>query len=75
MDCLYASAYDNSQTGDSTDWTICARLVGDTRKSMTEEELKEREREHQKDLERLRRFRPMDDAFMRCLFRDNMPLA
>ena len=51
MDCLYASAYDNSQTGDSTDWTICARLVGDTRKSMTEEELKEREREHQKDLE------------------------
>ena len=42
---------------------------------MTEEELKEREREHQKDLERLRRFRPMDDAFMRCLFRDNMPLA
>ena len=42
---------------------------------MTEEELKEKESEHQEDLERLRRFRPMDDAFMRCLFRDNMPLA
>ena len=42
---------------------------------MTEEELKEKEREHLKDLERLRKFRPMDDTFMRCLFRDNLPLA
>ena len=29
----------------------------------------------QKDLERLRSFRPMDDDFMRCLFKDNIPLA
>lgn len=35
----------------------------------------QREREHQKDLERLRLLRPMDDDFMRCLFKDNIPLA
>ena len=33
------------------------------------------EQKHQKDLERLRGFRPMDDDFMRCLFKDNIPLA
>lgn len=33
------------------------------------------EQKHQKDLERLRRLRPMDDDFMRCLFKDNIPLA
>ena len=33
------------------------------------------EQKRQKDLERLRRFRPMDDDFMRCLFKDNVPLA
>ena len=42
---------------------------------MTEEELREQEREHQEDLARLRGFRPIDDTFMRCLFRDNLPLA
>ena len=30
---------------------------------------------HQKDLERLKALRPMDDDFMRCLFKDNIPLA
>jgi len=30
---------------------------------------------HQQDLERLRRLRPIDDDFMRCLFKDNIPLA
>ena len=35
----------------------------------------QRERDHQKDLERLRLLRPMDDDFMRCLFKDNIPLA
>ena len=30
---------------------------------------------HQEDLQRLRGFRPIDDTFMRCLFRDNLPLA
>lgn len=34
-----------------------------------------RERYHQEDLQRLRGFRPIDDTFMRCLFRDNLPLA
>ena len=33
------------------------------------------EQKHQKDLERLRMLRPMDDDFMRCLFKDNIPLA
>ena len=33
------------------------------------------ERYHQEDLQRLRGFRPIDDTFMRCLFRDNLPLA
>ena len=30
---------------------------------------------HQKDLQRLRDLRPIDDDFMRCLFKDNIPLA
>lgn len=33
------------------------------------------ERFHEEDLQRLRGFRPIDDTFMRCLFRDNLPLA
>lgn len=33
------------------------------------------EQKRQKDLERPRSFRPMDDDFMRCLFKDNIPLA
>lgn len=39
----------------------------------TEQQRKERER--QEDLQRLRGFRPIDDDFMRCLFKDNIPLA
>lgn len=31
--------------------------------------------EHQKDLQRLRGLRPIDDDFMRCLFKDNIPLV
>lgn len=44
------------------------RLVNET-----EQQIKERER--QEDLQRLRDFRPIDDDFMRCLFKDNIPLA
>lgn len=33
------------------------------------------EQEHQRDLQRLRGLRPIDDDFMRCLFKDNLPLA
>jgi len=33
------------------------------------------EQKRRKDLERLRGFRPMDDDFMRCLFKDNIPLV
>ena len=33
------------------------------------------EQKRQKDLERLRSLRPIDDDFMRCLFKDNIPLA
>ena len=39
----------------------------------TQEERKARER--QEDLIRLRGLRPLDDDFMRCIFRDNIPLA
>ncbi len=34
-----------------------------------------RERELKEDLERLEGLRPIDDDFMRCLFKDNKPLA
>ena len=33
------------------------------------------EQQHQEDLQRLRNLRPIDDDFMRCLFKDNIPLA
>ncbi|MBR1560940.1 MAG: PD-(D/E)XK nuclease family transposase [Clostridia bacterium] len=33
------------------------------------------DRERQADLARLRGLRPIDDDFMRCIFRDNVPLA
>ena len=33
------------------------------------------DQKRQQDLERLRRLRPIDDDFMRCLFKDNVPLA
>ena len=33
------------------------------------------ERKHQEDLQRLRMLRPIDDDFMRCLFKDNKPLV
>ena len=33
------------------------------------------EKRHREDLERLKRFRPIDDTFMRGLFKDNVPLA
>lgn len=42
---------------------------------MTSAELQRKEREHQEDLQRLRGFRPIDDNFMRCLLRENIPLA
>lgn len=33
------------------------------------------EQKHQEDLQRLRGLRPIDDDFMRCLFKDNIPLV
>ena len=42
---------------------------------MIETEQQRREREHHEDLQRLRGFRPIDDDFMRGLFRKNIPLA
>lgn len=42
---------------------------------MQETEEQKRERRHREDLERLRGFRPIDDTFMRGLFKDNIPLA
>lgn len=37
--------------------------------------INETEHRRQQDLERLRSLRPIDDDFMRCLFKDNIPLA
>ena len=42
---------------------------------MQETEQQRKERERQEDLARLRGLRPMDDDFMRCIFKDNIPLA
>lgn len=42
---------------------------------MTETEQQRKERERQEDLAKLRGLRPMDDDFMRCIFKDNIPLA
>lgn len=42
---------------------------------MRETDEQRRERERQEDLAKLRGLRPMDDDFMRCIFRDNIPLA
>ena len=41
---------------------------------MVQEDIK-KAREHEEDLLRLEKFRPLDDTFMRVLFRDNLPLA
>ena len=43
--------------------------------SVRESKAEKREREHQKDLERLQLLRPMDDDFMRGMLKDDMPLA
>ena len=40
-----------------------------------DEYLLQKKRDHEEDLQRLRGFRPIDDTFMRCLFKDNLPLA
>ena len=42
---------------------------------MREKEQEERERRRREDLARLSSLRPIDDDFMRCLFKDNIPLA
>ena len=38
-------------------------------------EMEPNDQKHQADLQRLRGLRPIDDDFMRCLFKDNIPLA
>lgn len=42
---------------------------------MNEAERLQKDRERQNDLARHRGLRPIDDDFMRCIFRDNIPLA
>lgn len=42
---------------------------------MNETKQQRKERERQEDLQRLKGLRPIDDDFMRCLFKDNIPLA
>ena len=42
---------------------------------MKEKDLQRKERERQEDLAKLRGLRPIDDDFMRCIFKDNIPLA
>ena len=41
----------------------------------SETAIERKEREHREDLARLRGLRPIDDDFMRCMFKDNIPLA
>lgn len=43
--------------------------------SVRESEAERKECEHEKDLERLKLLRPMDDDFMRGMLKDNVPLA
>jgi len=40
-----------------------------------ETNIRRQEKRHEEDRESLRRFRPIDDIFMRGLFKDNLPLA
>ena len=42
---------------------------------MNESDKQKQERRHQADLRRLQSFRPIDDTFMRGLFKENLPLA
>ena len=42
---------------------------------MIETKEQRKERQHKEDLLRLKKFRPIDDTFMRGLFKDNIPLA
>lgn len=42
---------------------------------MPETEQQRKDRERQEDLVKLRGLRPIDEDFMRCIFRDNIPLA
>ncbi len=43
--------------------------------AMSETEQQRKEREHQQDLQRIRGLRPIDDDFMRGMFKKNLPLA
>lgn len=45
------------------------------RKKRQVEILTATKQQHLEDLQRLRDLRPIDDDFMRCLFKDNIPLA
>ena len=49
--------------------------LGKGKMLMQEVERRLRERDHDLDLEKLPGLRPTDDDFMRCLFKENIPLA
>lgn len=42
---------------------------------MNRSDKQKQEQRHQEDLRRLQSFRPIDDTFMRGLFKENLPLA
>ena len=42
---------------------------------MNETEQQIREHEYEANLQKLQELRPIDDEFMRCMFKDNIPLA
>ena len=42
---------------------------------MNETEQQIREREYEANIQKLQELRPIDDEFMRCMFKDNIPLA
>ncbi len=51
------------------------RMMRTVQTNVQTEEERIKEQEHQKDLERLRNFRPMDDYFIRAMLKDNIELA
>ena len=60
-------------------WRICGIIVTERfelrHNGKAGEKMIEEEQKRQQDLERLRQLRPIDDDFMRYLFKDNIPLA
>lgn len=60
---------------DLKDPDVYANMKIQNQKGKQVQAMKITEQQHQEDLQRLRNLRPIDDDFMRCLFKNNIPLA